>query len=242
MKALILAGGRGSRINEIYKNINKCLMPLNGKTIIEYNLDTIKDLDISEVIIVVGYKAEEIINKFGNNYKGKRIKYVIQWEQRGLVNAIEYCKELIDEDFLLLLGDELFFRPDHNGMLRKFQEIDVFAMCGVVPVSDIKKISNTYSIFLNDKNTIYRLVEKPDKPFNNFMGTGNCVFKKEIFQYIEKTPINYIRKEKELPDLIQCAIDDGRVVKSYNISSNYFNINSKEDMDEALTFFEGMNN
>ncbi len=237
MKALILAGGRGSRINEFAAGSNKCTIPLNGKPIIEYNLDAIKDLDISEIIIVVGYKAEEIINRYGNNYKGKRIQYVIQWEQKGLVHAIENSKEFLTEDFLLLLGDELIYKPDHTGMMNRFRESDVFAVCGVVPVSNMEKISKTYSLFQDDKNTIYRLVEKPKKPFNNLMGTGNCIFNKDIVSYIEKTPINYNRKEKELPDLIQCAIDEGRSIKSFEISTAYFNVNSREDFDEALKFF-----
>lgn len=241
MKALILAGGRGSRINEISEEMNKCIIPLNGKPIIEYNLDTLIDIEISEIIIVVGYKAEHIINQYGINHKGKRVRYVIQWEQKGLVHAIECSKEYLDEDFLLLLGDELILKPDHQNMLREFENLNVFGMCGVVPVDDMNKISKTYSIFQDSKNRIFRLVEKPIRPLNNLMGTGNCVFRKEILSYIEKTPINQNRKEKELPDLVQCAIDDGNIIKSFVISKRYFNINSKEDFEEALYCF-GRNN
>ena len=62
------------------------------------------------------------------------------------------------------------------------------------------------------------------------MGTGNCIFKNEIFDYIEYTPISYVRKEKELPDLIQCAVDDGNPVKLFFIGSKYFNINTADDI------------
>ena len=237
MKALVLAGGRGSRINEVNEGMNKCIIPINNKPIIEYNLDALLRLDISEVIIVVGYMAEDIINRYGNNYRGKKIRYVIQWEQKGLVHAIECSKRYLDEDFLLLLGDELLFKPNHIEMTKEFENLDAFCICGVVPVDDRSKISKTYSIFQDNNNRIFRLVEKPNKPFNNFMGTGNCVFKKEIISYIEQTPINHVRKEKELPDLIQCAIDEGNVIRSFIISSKYFNINSKEDLKEAEFLF-----
>ena len=63
------------------------------------------------------------------------------------------------------------------------------------------------------------------------MGPGNCVFKKEIFDYIPYTPINHQRGEKELPDLIQCAIDNGKLVKFFNIGGNYFNINTLDDIN-----------
>ena len=62
------------------------------------------------------------------------------------------------------------------------------------------------------------------------MGTGNCVMRSDIFNYIERTPINNERNEKELPDLIQCAIDEGRIIKHFNIGDGYFNINTPEDI------------
>lgn len=69
------------------------------------------------------------------------------------------------------------------------------------------------------------------------MGTGNCLFRKEIFSYIAKTPINKNRGEKELPDLIQCAINDGKIVKPFNLCSRYFNVNLKEEIHDAQSYF-----
>jgi len=85
----------------------------------------------------------------------------------------------------------------------------------------------------DEQRRIFRFIEKPRKPMNDWMGTGNCIFKNEIFSYIERTPINPNRGEKELPDLIQCAIDEGNIVKSFVICDQYFNINSEEDLREA---------
>ena len=237
MKALILAAGRGSRINELSNSSNKGMITLNDKPVIEYILDTIIKLDVSEIIIVVGYKAEDLIDRYGTNYKGRTIVYVNQSEQKGLVHAIEQSKELLDEDFLLLLGDELIFKPDHQGMIKQFYDSGAFAICGIVPVDNLSKISKTYSVFQDAAGKISRFVEKPKKPFNNLMGTGNCIFNKEILKYINKTPVNYNRNEKELPDLIQCAVDEGQLVKSYVLSNNYFNINSNYDLQEAVQYY-----
>jgi len=82
MKALILAGGRGNRINEFFENQNKCMIQFLGKPLIEHTLEKIPDGDISEVVMVVGYKAEDIINYYGISFRGKRIRYVIQREQK----------------------------------------------------------------------------------------------------------------------------------------------------------------
>ena len=66
------------------------------------------------------------------------------------------------------------------------------------------------------------------------MGTGDCVFRNGIFNYIDVTPIHHEREEKELPDLIQCAIDDGgKTVKSFMICDRYSNINSEDDIQMA---------
>jgi dTDP-glucose pyrophosphorylase len=94
----------------------------------------------------------------------------------------------------------------------------------------MKMINKTYSI-LCDKETkhIFRLIEKPANPTNHFMGTGNIFFANSILDYIEKTPVSPQRGERELPDLIQCAVDDRRTVCYYVIASRYVNVNAADD-------------
>lgn len=238
MNVLILAGGRGTRLGVISDNQNKCMLNIKGRPLIEYSLDCVTSTDISEIIIVVGHKAEKIINAYGNRYKGKPIKYVIQPEQKGLVHAIEYAREAIGkEDFMLMLGDELMINPHHQPMINVFKKENLFGICGVVIVEDINLIKKTYSIIQSEENRIYRLIEKPSKPMNNIMGTGNCVFNNEIFSYIDQTPINQKRREKELPDLIQCAIDEGHIVKSFKICDHYVNVNVPEEIRKAESYF-----
>ena len=91
----------------------------------------------------------------------------------------------------------------------------------------------TYAVLANDEDRVFRLIEKPKKPLNSLQGTGNCIFKNEILRYIERTPIHPERGEKELPDLIQCAVDDGQLVKIFHICDAYTNVNSIEDLKEA---------
>jgi UDP-N-acetylglucosamine diphosphorylase / glucose-1-phosphate thymidylyltransferase / UDP-N-acetylgalactosamine diphosphorylase / glucosamine-1-phosphate N-acetyltransferase / galactosamine-1-phosphate N-acetyltransferase len=238
MKALILAGGRGTRLDELSFNNNKCMVRVLDRPVIEYCLDCVVGTDIEDIIIVIGYRAEDIINHLGNNYKGKRIKYVIQAEQEGLVHALECARDaLAGEDFMLLLGDEILINPRHREMIDLFNTNDLFGICGILRVVDINLIKRTYCLIQDENNTIFRLIEKPRKPLNNFMGTGDCIFRNQILQYIEYTPIHHERKEKELPDLIQCAIDDGNAVKSFIICDKYTNINTKEDITMAESFF-----
>ena len=238
MKALVLAGGRGSRLGEGSNEKNKCMLQINGKPLIEHNLDCLEFTGISQVVIVVGYRAEEIINTYGIRHKNKSIEYVIQNGQRGLVHAIECAEDALDkEDFMLMLGDEFMLSPRHEQMIEEYKKEDLFGVCGVLTVDDINLIRKTYSIIESEDNRIYRLIEKPSRPMNNIMGTGNCIFKNEIFAYIEQTPINQKRGEKELPDLIQCAIDDGNIVKSFKICDRYVNVNSKKEFQNLRSYF-----
>jgi len=71
------------------------------------------------------------------------------------------------------------------------------------------------------------------RAINQYQGTGNCIFSNGILEYIEYTPISQARNEKELPDLIQCAIDDGHIVQSFLVGGRYININTFEDVSLA---------
>lgn len=239
MKAMILAGGRGKRLDDLSAAQNKCMLRINGRPVIEYSLDCAASAPVDDIVVVVGYRAEEIVNHYGNVYKKKPLRYVIQAEQLGLVHAIQCAQAAVaGDDFMLLLGDEVLVNPRHNAMLAEFAKGEVFGICGVLQVEDRNLIKRTYTLIQDDQRTIFRLVEKPRRPLNDIMGTGDCVFKNGIYRYIEFTPTHHERQEKELPDLIQGAIDDGQIVKSFPICDRYTNINSKDDIRMAESFFK----
>ncbi|MBN2399452.1 MAG: nucleotidyltransferase family protein [Candidatus Aminicenantes bacterium] len=231
LQALILAGGRGKRLNEYTHEINKCMIDFNGKPLIEHSLENAIKLNVSQIVIVVGYLAEQIIKHYGNAFSMTPIKYVIQKEQHGLVHAIACAKSMLaDSDFILMLGDEFFIEPNHQQMFDFFIKENAFSVCGVIRVDQLKLISKTYSILTDkDSKQIFRLIEKPANPTNNFMGTGNIFFKNKILVYIEKTPVSPQRGERELPDLIQCAVDDNQKVCYYVLASRYVNVNTPDD-------------
>jgi NDP-sugar pyrophosphorylase family protein len=232
IKALILAGGRGKRLGEFTEDFNKSMLTFGNKHLIEYSLDNACRLGVQEIVVVVGYMAEQIINAFGITYQGVPVKYVIQREQKGVVHAMECGQAAIGgADFILLLADEFFINPEHASFLHFFREKQAFAACGVVHVDDLNKISKTYAVLADAQSQrIFRLVEKPKNPMNNIMGTGNILFSNRIFDYIPMTPINQQRQEKELPDLIQCAIDDGKPVLYFPLAATYVNVNTPEDL------------
>jgi dTDP-glucose pyrophosphorylase len=234
MKTLILAGGRGKRLEAHSAERNKCMIEFAGKPLIEWSLENCAAVSPDEIVIVVGYLAEQVINHYGTSYRGIRIRYSIQKEQRGLVHAIETAAPFLgSSDFMLFLADEILLDPHHAAMVARFRQGDVFALCGLTIAPDPAAVRKTYSVFEDQTGRILRLVEKPRRAINQYQGTGNCLFSNRILEYIEYTPINQARNEKELPDLIQCAIDDGHIVQSILVGGRYININTVEDVHLA---------
>ncbi|MGN7612975.1 nucleotidyltransferase family protein [Magnetococcales bacterium HHB-1] len=236
MKALVLAGGRGNRLKERTHHTSKCMSLIrNQQFIIENGLSYALDSRVEEIIIVVGYHAEQVINHFGTNYHGCPIRYVIQWEQKGMVDAISCAKEALEnEDFMLFLCDEVIEKPRHQQMVQYFKKKKPFVICGVVNVNNRNLIKKTYTILTDGTSRIIRIIEKPENPINNIMGTGNCIIRFDLFNYIDKTPVHFRRGEKEFPDLIQAAIDDGHIVNMFQIGSQYVNLNVQEDLQHPL--------
>lgn len=241
MKALILAGGRGSRMDNFIRDKNKAMIKLFEEPILKYNLDRAIEAGVKEIIIVVCYKQEEIMKTFGREYKGVKITYSKEGfrhkelGRKGVVDAIETAKWAIGEsDFILMFGDELLIDADIVGLVKKFRREDLFVVCGVVPENDKASIGKTYTAMVNEKGRAFRLIEKPKVKLNNIKGTGYCIFKNEILDYIDRTPVNAFRNQKEMVDMIQCAIDDGKKVCVHPITKNYTNINTREDYELAV--------
>ena len=242
MKALILAGGRGKRMEEHSMERNKCMLLYGGIPLIQHSLNHCARIEPEEIVIVVGYLAEQIINHYGNSYQGMRIRYAIQKEQRGLVHAIETAAPFLGaSDFMLFLADEVLLEPNHLAMIEEFKSGGIFALCGVTVPHSPDEVRKTYAILEDQGDRILRLVEKPRRPLNRFQGTGNILLSNGILDYIANTPINQSRQEKELPDLIQCAIDDGHIVKSFPVGGRYVNVNLPVDIEVQMdTAYSGV--
>jgi len=234
MKALILAGGRGKRLTNLTKERNKSMLRIFEKPLIEHNLEHAYEAGVREIILVVGYRKEEIMKHIGREYKGISVKYVIQKQQKGLINAIECAKDAIGKsDFILMLADEILVDAKLKDMIKKFKEKELFAMCGVVFEKNKGSICKTYSAMVNEKGRIFRLIEKPRFPINKIKGTGHCIFKNEILDYIKRTPLSMKRGEKELVDMIQEAVDDGKRIEVFPLTNSYVNVNTDEDLELA---------
>jgi len=111
MQAVILAAGRGTRLKPLTLNVPKPLVLLNDKPILEYVINELPN-DVDEAILVIGYLGNKIKNYFGNNFGGKKIKYVIQKDQRGTFHALKQAERFLRNDFLVLMADDIYSKKD----------------------------------------------------------------------------------------------------------------------------------
>lgn len=117
MKIVILAAGKGTRMGELTTDTPKPMLIVNGKNLIEHKLDALPLEQISEIILVVGYLQDVIRNYFGTVYKGVRITYVEDTIQ-GTGKAVWNAKKVLDEPFLVMMGDDIYAREDVGAIMK----------------------------------------------------------------------------------------------------------------------------
>lgn len=117
MKAVIMAGGRGTRIAALSKDLPKPMLPIDGRPILEWELETLREQGFTEVLITVGYLAPAIMDYFGDGSGcspqtgkpfGIHIEYFVETEPLGNAGALFRIRDKLDKDFLLLNGDVMF--------------------------------------------------------------------------------------------------------------------------------------
>ncbi|MDR2343415.1 MAG: aminotransferase class I/II-fold pyridoxal phosphate-dependent enzyme [Spirochaetaceae bacterium] len=114
MQALILAAGMGNRLGRYTADNTKCMLPINGKTLIERALDTLYRVGIQKCIIVAGYKKENLIGFLGNKYKNISIEYIVNdiYNKTNNIYSLYLARDYLAKDDTLLLESDIIFDDD----------------------------------------------------------------------------------------------------------------------------------
>jgi amino acid adenylation domain-containing protein len=236
MIAIILTAGNGERLREVKACRSKCMLPMNGGVpLLKHKFELCKQCHGVEKIYVVIHDSEtEIQEYFGNLYVGIPIVYISQSPyNKGIIGAIysiDNKNDLYNKNILLMLGDEYFENIDMKLFIEKFNHYKDCVSAVVIPTSDPEKIKKNYSIDITSDKEILNAVEKPEKPFNNLIGTGTMAIPKTLLKdFYEKVYVKAV-KELQLVDIFRFASRQGR--KSYCIvcETKYRNVNKAEDL------------
>lgn len=230
MKALVLSGGRATRLRPITHTSAKQLVPVANKPILFYALESIRNAGITDIGIIVGHTADEIKAAVGDGEKfGVNVTYIPQDAPLGLAHAVKIAQPFLQDDrFVMFLGDNLI-REGITDVVRKFRE-DKDANAHIM----LAKVRNPQDFGVAELNgdRVLRLVEKPKEPKSDLALVGVYLFDKSIFEAINAIKPS-ARGELEITDAIQYLIEKDYMVRHYLITGWWKDTGKLEDMLEA---------
>ena len=230
MKALVLAGGAGTRLRPITYTSAKQLVPVANKPVLFYVLEDIRNAGITDVGVVVGDTAPAIKAAVGNGAKfGLDVSYVQQEAPLGLAHGLLVSKDfLADDDFVMYLGDN-FIVGGIRDLVTDFQGHRPDAQILITQVPNPRELGVAE---LDHSGQVIRLVEKPAEPRSNYALVGVYMFTPAIHEAVRHlTPS--ARGELEITEAIQWLIDNGRKVKSTVITGYWKDTGNVVDMLEV---------
>ncbi|MCO8246716.1 MULTISPECIES: UTP--glucose-1-phosphate uridylyltransferase AglF [unclassified Haladaptatus] len=230
MKAVVLAAGKGTRLRPLTNDKPKGLVEVNGKPIVTHCFERLAELGAEEFIVVVGYRKEDIISYYDDEFDGIPITYTHQREQKGLAHALLTVEEHIDDDFMLILGDNIF-DANLEDVVRRQQEdrADAAFLTEEVPYEEASRFGVCDT---NDYGEITDVVEKPEDPPSNLVMTGFYTFSPAIFHACHLVqPSN--RGEYEISEAIDLLIRSGRTIDAIRMDGWRIDVGYPEDRDEA---------
>lgn len=230
MKAVVLAAGKGTRLRPLTEDKPKAMVEVNGKPLVSHCFDQLAEMGAEEFVVVVGYMKEHIIEHFGDSYREIPITYAHQREQMGLAHALLCVEEHIDDDFMLMLGDNIF-NANLNDVVRRQREdrADAAFLVEEVPYEDASR----YGVCdTNHFGEITEVIEKPEEPPTNLVMTGFYTFSPAIFHACKLVqPSN--RGEYEISEAIDLLIRSGRTIDAIGLDGWRIDVGYPEDRDEA---------
>ncbi len=222
MQAIILAAGKGVRMGKLCENTPKPMLTVAGKNLIQHKIDILPS-EVNEIILVVGYLGDQIKKFFGEQYNGRKIKYVeMQLDQlNGTAAALFMAKDLLNGKFISMMGDDLYDEGDIKNALKHQNAI---------LVREVKEKSPGGKITLDKKDHLVSIID--DREGNvegGLVDTGLYVLSTDIFKY---KPVQLPNsKEFGLPQTILAMSKDidVKVIKA----DFWLKITTPEDLEIA---------
>lgn len=203
MKAVVLAAGEGTRLRPFTVSRPKVMIPVGRRPMMEHVVRSLVENDITDIVMVVGYKKERIMTHFEDGSRfGARIEYAFQERQLGTAHALLAASDFIDGEFLVLAGDNIIDGKAVSDLMNG----EGHAM--LVTKSDIP---SKYGVVMASRGRVKTIVEKPEADMGNVINTGMYRFRPEILESMRgvtragETGITHVL-QRMLPDLDLRAI------------------------------------
>lgn len=207
-QAVILAAGEGQRLRPFTVNRPKSMLRIAVKPILQYVIESLAQNGIRDIVLVVGYRREQVFDYFGSGEKwGVDITYVTQESQLGTAHALSQAKGVTGEEFLVLPGDNLI----SAGTLTRFLKVKPEAVL-------IKRVANParYGVVTASGGTLKRIEEQPREAGSNTVNTGIYAFTRKIFEFIEP--------ELGIPDVLNKMIEQDNSINAVETQDTWLDV------------------
>lgn len=219
--AVIMAGGRGQRLQPLTNTVPKPLLKVGDKAIIEHNLDRLALFGIDDFWISVKYLGEQIENHFGKGEnKNITIEYVWETEPLGTIGAVSKI-ENFQHDYILVTNSDLLTNIDYELFFLDFIKQDADLAVLTIPY----QVNIPYAVLETNNGTVKSFKEKPT--YTYYSNGGIYLMKKEMLKYIPKNTFF------DAPDLMQELIDNNLKVISFPFSGYWLDVGKHEDFEKA---------
>ena len=236
MKAVVLAAGKGTRLQPLTDDKPKALVEVDGQPILSHCFDRLAALDATEFVTVVGHRKDQIVDYYGDEYDDTPITYTEQTDQKGLAHAILTAEDEIEDDFMLMLGDNVF-DANLEDVVNRHQEsrADAAFLVEEVPWDEASR----YGVCDTNKyGEITDVIEKPADPPSNIVVTGFYTFTPAIFHACHLVQPSD-RGEYEISDAIDLLIQSGRTIDALRLKGWRVDVGYPEDRDRAEALIRG---
>ncbi|MDD2823425.1 MAG: glucose-1-phosphate thymidylyltransferase [Candidatus Daviesbacteria bacterium] len=237
MKAIIPTGGRGTRMQPLTFSLNKHFIPIGGKPLIFYPVETVIAAGIKEIGVTYnpGY-LEEAQSILGDGSRwGVKITYILQEKPIGLANIVQVCEEfLAGESFVFHLGDNIFVDGIKEAV-DYFEEKKPNGLVTMLHHSENKRMGVPY---FDDSGRLTKYVEKPENPPHDFAVPGLYFGDSNFFKCFKGTEaiVPSARGEYEIPAAFQWMIDQGMRVDVVEYKGKWLDPGKFDDWMEANQF------
>ena len=238
MRALVLAGGAGTRLRPMTYTSAKQLLPVGNKPVLFYGLEAIKAAGIVDVGIVVGDTAPAIRSAGGDGKSfGLNVTYIPQEAPLGLAHAVLVARDFLgNDDFVMYLGDN-FIVGGITELVDEFRDVRPDAQILLAAVRDPGQFGVAE---FDDTGQVIGLEEKPERPKSDWALVGVYLFTPAIHESVDQLRPSW-RGELEITEAIQWLIRSGRKVAATTVSGYWKDTGTVADLLEANRMvLEGM--
>ena len=233
VQVVVPAAGEGTRLRPLTVDRPKALVEIGEEPLLARVFDAVAPLDVSELVVVVGYRAGDVLDRFGESYAGTPIRYVHQRERRGLGHAVGLAEPHVEGDFLVVNGDNVI-DADLRPVLAHHRETGASATLPVQPVD--RETARGTGVVVVEDGRVRSVVEKPDDPPSRLALAGVFVLPPATFDALRRVAPSQ-RGEIELPDAIDRLVEAGHHVETVEFPGWRLNVNTPADVEAAARRF-----